>query len=580
MIHLSMKVVKLFSLQNLVILIWLFINSFIFWFFVGFRRFSQNSIYSEGGDGLAIQAFTQFYMNYGIFDRSYNLAWPFGFNPYQEPQLGFLYPIIVKFTTIFSGSENSSFNWGVTFFMIFLLNLACGYAFYSNVSKSIGLDNSRNTALIFSSLISMSPYVMGKIAHINVASIWIIFIILNFLLFLNKKISIGKYFMVAVAIFLAPLWWTLILLLITVCYSVVRIIQNKVKIGKSILVLFVFIFPLILNYLIYINFRITTKPPTRYMGDSKIYSGYLNDFILTSPFLNTKIQQFSNLSYLSSAEYSPLGLSGLIVILLSLSLIISGRFKDGFFNKFKDLFESLNLLTIITFLFFLTGGLGVTQSFILGLFDFVTPLRAFSRLNIIILILFSCYFLLFISSLRSKRILVKYMTLNTLIILVVSLNTFDLNTIGRRPMLNKSQFEEYSAVQFIRDTFKPCPILQLPIDDIFVARVPYSNQAEIQNYMYRGIVPYLMLPNFNWSYGFYNQESIKILSYLKIQLTKSDKEIIGSFDYCGVLFDKNLSKFIQEKNIEIEGTQIIDWGVPEFENDRFSFYVTNDTRKY
>jgi hypothetical protein len=368
-----------------------------------------------------------------------------------------------------------------------------------------------------------------------------IFIILLIVLFLNKLLKISNYNLEYFAILKLFIINAVLLLIHIVLFFLNRDITGENGRGK---------------------------------WHSDIFSGKLTDFLISSPFINHFIGRTQLLYEGASSEIKAnmVGLPLIISFAYLMYLIIS-------FESDKSLeIKLIKQLSIIGLLFFLVGGLSNLQSAIFVFFDLISPMRSWSRVSILLSII--GLLLLFIK-------LKKFIKLNgyisvfftifcllDLIYLPKPLNTSD----------NWKTHEYYNVLEYIQQNLQPCPILQIPIDTYLVPQGALDNAWR---YYWTDQIPYLVLPEFNWTAATYtNTEGWKQLIQIKSKLTEKDFNNLAN-QYCGVLFDSNFSQYQIERKAALPnlntgwpGLTIESNIKPDFEDNRFKVYILNEFKKY
>ena len=128
-------------------------------------------------------------------------------------------------------------------------------------------------------------------------------------------------------------------------------------------------------------------------------------------------------------------------------------------------------------------------------------------------------------------------------------------------------------MQFLKGNVDPCPVAQIPQDGLPVVRVFDGTATDISEYYYRGLVPYLMAPEFFWTFGSWIPGKPAGLNLLPVEADKADIEGLRSQGYCAVLYDRGLAKTARDRGIDLEGRDLSGMGPAQFSNERFSVYL-------
>jgi hypothetical protein len=307
----------------------------------------------------------------------------------------------------------------------------------------------------------------------------------------------------------------------------------------------------------------------RLAWQSDLFSGKFTDVLLGSPFLNRYISQLQNIIPGASPETWAMMLG----IPLMISFVFGLYFSISFISPLEknNLFSAFKQLSIVSILFFVLGGLSNLQASFFVIIGSASPMRTWSRLSILIAILGLClFFLTFKISLKRAKIIAAPLLIFALVEILSVNKLFDAKS-------NWSEQELYGAVTFIEKQLDPCPVLQLPIDTYLL---PQSALDQGYRYYWSGLVPYVALPEFNWTAAIYtNSLGWNELEKLPSTITKETFSKISK-TYCAILFDKNFSQYQIDRKAGLNGTQglwpglRIDTDVlPEFEDTRFSIFL-------
>lgn len=138
-------------------------------------------------------------------------------------------------------------------------------------------------------------------------------------------------------------------------------------------------------------------------------------------------------------------------------------------------------------------------------------------------------------------------------------------------VLARSEFPEYPAVEFIRsNTVAPCPVLQLPVTAGLAPRTAGAQNNRVEFY-YRGYVPYLMAPEYAWTYGAVSKGALTRLDEIGGGVTSRDAGVLEPF--CAVLFDQGEATGLLVDGQLQPGSDVSGLGVPDFTGDRFEVYL-------
>jgi hypothetical protein len=187
--------------------------------------------------------------------------------------------------------------------------------------------------------------------------------------------------------FWSPLFWLFVTIFISLSLITIYLILYKIYIKQLKIWLSIFsgsAAAFLFNYfLIYINrdYRGTTS---RFPWQSNVFGGRFADILVSSPFINSKINLLEKLS----EGLSPGGTTSSVGIVLGIGVILTLLFSIVALQPKKlNLPLGFTGILVILWLFFLSGGLGNFQAALLLLLDQTTPLRAWDRILVVLGIL-------------------------------------------------------------------------------------------------------------------------------------------------------------------------------------------------
>jgi hypothetical protein len=149
-----------------------------------------------------------------------------------------------------------------------------------------------------------------------------------------------------------------------------------------------------------------------------------------------------------------------------------------------------------------------------------------------------------------------------------------------RPALQTSnnfeKQEEFNSLAFLNENFKPCPVIQLPIDT-YVLPQGWLDNAE--RYYWSQLKPYVILPSFYWTGGTYTESpGWSDLKFINSTLNEKDLATLGN-KYCAVLFDKDFSQYQSDRQATLNGSadgwpglRVSDSIKPMYEDFRYRIY--------
>jgi hypothetical protein len=314
----------------------------------------------------------------------------------------------------------------------------------------------------------------------------------------------------------------------------------------------------------------------RFPWQSDIFSGKFSDVLVGSPFLNRFIPRLDNLVPGTSTEAWS--------IMLGLPLIIGFIFAIYFIltlslEKVKNtinLTAPLRQFAIVSVLFFVLGGLSNLQAAFFVLIGSASPMRTWSRLSIVVAIVgLVIFYVIFEHKLKLIHLkLIMFLIMFSSLIDLLSLEKY------QQSKDNWVDREQYKSVSFISQRLQPCPVLQLPVDTYLL---PQGALDRAYRYYWTNLIPYIVLPEFEWTSAIYTDSPgwKNVIEKIPSEITKKDVESLSE-TYCAIFFDKDFSQYQIDRNAGLKGTIGLWPGLrmspelkPDFEDTRFSVYVIN-----
>ena len=521
-------------------------------------------------DGIFTQVQIQSFIDGAILGHTDHLGFPFGYSHWLSPQFSFLEGLLIWVLGNISPFTNYGLISIIGLTTIFCNSLSMHY---------LGLILTRNRVIAFTfGIIGIAtPYALNSLMHPHVMKIFIIPLTLVFLIKLVNKEEIKLYFMgiLLITILGSSLFWInvfLALFIVLISIQFIDVVFRKAK--NDFLIYYIKVgFYIFIGFLfysgLYFNNRNLMGDRDRLAWQSDLFSGKFTDVLLGSPFLNRYVSQLQNIVPGSSPETWAMMLG----IPLMISFVIGVYFSISYISPIlkNDLFSALKQISIVSVLFFVLGGLSNLQASFFVILGSASPMRTWSRLSILIAILGLCLFFLTFQLSASRT---KFVAAPLLIFALVEI--FSVNKLFDSKS-NWSDQEMYGAVTFIEKQLEPCPVLQLPVDTYLL---PQSALDQGYRYYWSGLVPYVALPEFNWTAAIYtNSVGWNEIEKLPSTITEETFSQISK-TYCAVLFDKNFSQYQIDRKAGLNGNQgswpglrIDTETLPEFEDTRFSIFL-------
>ena len=524
------------------------------------------------GDQAWFQASAQVAMQTGPFAVNDHLGWFTGFDPWGYPTGGAIgfYAMAWVFGLVFSSSST------VVALIMAVTSAAVATTTYLAIRLAAARPVSPVVAWAGAVAIGISPYVLSKMGHYNVAAIYLLPLLIATLGFMRghrpRRQLVTALVAVAVVTLVSPLWWTFIafyfLILGLVIAGFLRSRAWAIRLGSVLgAVLLGGALPIVLS----VVRRVSDESWNRAPWDSKVFGGSLTDFLLASPFLRSVFPRLDELLPGTSVELSAIGLiPGLAAIA---AVVIAMTAYLGFRPESRRSVGWLLVLLQLTLLTFITLGLGTVQEAVLLLLGVESPLRGWSRLTLLIAIIG----LVLISPFISERINAlgrqggRIASLG-LVAVVLVLGVADARSIVMAAPRAIPTVEEVPAVDFLREKVGDCPVAQLPVGTY--PDFPLADGTDLAiTYYYRGFVPYLLNPEGTWSFGSINgTPTDQFLKALPATLTGPDLLALGEAGYCAVLYDKHYAEWVRAKGLDWPG-EAVEGLTPTWTSPRFDVYL-------
>jgi hypothetical protein len=407
--------------------------------------------------------------------------------------------------------------------------------------------------------------------------LWLFFVPVIFGIYFRlerKQIEFKKAILIISFLgFWSPLFWIFVIIFLSLTLSIIYLVFYKYyfkQLKTWSIILSGSVMAFLLNYfLIYIS-RDYKGTTSRFPWQSNVFGGRFADILVSSPFINSKINLLEKLSEGLSPEVkiSHVGIVLGIGIILTLIFSIS-----GIQSKKLNLPLGFTGILVILWLFFTTGGLGNLQAALLLLLGQTTPMRAWSRI-IIVLGILGFYILL---KLLEIQLIQNYLK-NIVLFLITIISIVDGQYLKYIEFTEKKDVIEYSAVKFLESETKDCPVLQIPVDTFPLVQdfIFYNGQK----FVFNQTIPYILSDNNQWSlYAIPGNKFFQNYKDISSEIDIAAAEFLASKGFCAILFDKEFSQWQIDRQAGLDLT-IGKWpglkmnlGEPDFDNGRYQVYL-------
>ena len=497
------------------------------------------------------------------------LGWPNGFALFSEPLLGtgpyYAALLISKFLSI----QNV--------FIVYILTVIAGMlintiAAYWMVSKEYV---EKKYSYVFAFIVGITPFVLTRVEHLPI--LWLFFVPVIFGIYIRlerKQIEFKKAILIIPFLgFWSPLFWIFVIIFLSLTLSIIYLIFYKYyfkQLKTWSIILSGSVMAFLLNYfLIYIS-RDYKGTTSRFPWQSNVFGGKFSDILVSSPFINSKINLLEKLSEGLSPEVK----ISHVGIVLGIGIIVTLIFSiSGIQSKKLNLPLGFTGILVILWLFFTTGGLGNLQAALLLLLGQTTPMRAWSRI-IIVLGILGFYLLL---KLLEIQLIQNYLK-NIVLFLITIISIVDGQYLKYIEFTEKKDVIEYSAVKFLESETKDCPVLQIPVDTFPLVQdfIFYNGQK----FVFNQTIPYILSDNNQWSlYAIPGNKFFQNYKDISSEIDIAAAEVLASKGFCAILFDKDFSQWQIDRQAGLDLT-IGKWpglkmnlGEPDFDNGRYQVYL-------
>ena len=499
---------------------------------------------------------------------SNNVGWPEGFAVWSNPAYGFgPYYVSLLFSLIFE-----SINVYQLYFLVLVVGLSINsLAGYWMAEKEF---SNKIFPLLIGLSIGLSPFGLLRIGHMPVAWFYFPLILIGVVFRLNRG-QIRKFhafLILAIGGIFSPLWWTLATLLIaffvffTTLLKKQRFLQDFMNWGSILAGIITSILP---TFSLMVVSRNYSGEGSRFPWQSDVFGGRFLDLVLSSPFLNERLNLIEKLQ----EGISPEAKTSFIGLVLGLSVIILFIYILNDQNYKLDIPRDFKKLSLIILLFFTVGGLGNLQAGFFVLFDQVSPARDWFRLGVVLGILGLFILFKFLESMNLSNPKIVFVS-----IVMVVLSILDLNSITKRNFIKTSDLIEYSPTNFLDTNTRDCPVLQIPIDTYPLMQDFLGQNGD--KFTYSQMIPYTLSSNNKWSLvATPNNAYWKTYREIPSEINIENIKYIEQNGFCAILFDKDFSTWQIERNAGLDFTPGAWPGLRvnlpkiDFENDRYQVYL-------
>lgn len=547
--------------------------SFVVGWFV-FRNWSSNGLLPIGGDYLWVQSSFESIKHNGFLSADPHLNWPHGLSIWTHPQLGTLIPFCAWIFTRIIGIQS-----GIATFWTLAFNAGTNAVAALYFFRGVTRRHPPLLGMACAVIIGAGPFTLVKIAHLNVSAWFFIPLLLGAAARIansSRRTHVLLSALVGFGALASPMWWIVVGLFVLGISIIPWLAMGGFREVRSMLGLaFAATGGMGVQILIIRQASLPDQLPTRGPWDSNLYGGHLTDLLLSSTWLNSVASQLDRLWPGTSVEMSPVGLvgglAGMVCVVMVLASILRPRPSVET--------SHLTVFSLSTLLFFLAGGFGGVQAALALYVSSGSPARVWARLTILLALLGSAWILTLTEGaiarypklLRSGNFRIALIGITAVMLGTATADAKYVKPNLPEPLVDQP---EYGAIQFLRDRTDPCPVAQLPLDSTPAPRVPYAGPQSFKTYL-RPFAPYIMAPEYFWSFGPYQTSRTDGLNSLPMTINTRVLDDIADLGFCAVLFDTALSLAADAAMVELQGQYLAEMDT-DYRDSRYVVILLNE----
>ena len=507
----------------------------------------------------------------GLFGVTKHLAWPTGSDPWRLPQLGML----------IGGWARVTVGWlsmGTATSILFYVSMAAAINSLAMVFFLRSLIGSKYRKITVTLSVFLSASLFTFAHQLNLASFFIIPLSIGILCRLNNLDTQNRkrwLWLLVVTAIVSPLWWVVVMVLIYPFVLLSHAIRRLWTMAQEVLIVWGCVLAGLLTQAIIFILAASRGPGadnSRQPWVSNYFNGNLTDLFIGSTFIKKIAPSFVSKIMPGASGDLGFGLPIMITALVAvLAVIASPPIRTS---------SNLNLghirpITLITLLYWLGGGLGNLQAMFAVVLGTVSPARVWYRMILILGILGSGWILLGLKHFEStfqrfgKRVTKIVAVVLGLVLMVGGLGDLRYLNHKGRYWWPTAQQTTTPAVDFIGDHTNVCQVAQYPNEANPNVRINVGWDLRL----YKGMIPYILEPNYTWTHGSYDPENVDGLGIYPQTLTDADFSNLEEQGYCAVLFDKEMSQTAIDQQIDIEGKKIKVSRKSDYEDSMYEVYI-------
>lgn len=534
---------------------------------------SWQGAFPEANDLLWMQAQTDVHAAAGPFGSTPHLSWPFDYHSWSHPVLGAFWAFSAWLLGGALGVPSA-----LTVYWCWALSVALTAACLLFLFRSWLGDRLASIAVVAATVTAVSSFAVTRVIQPNVAAYFLVPFAIGAVArwpSYRPRTRVLLASGVALLAFASSLWWVIVAIIVTMLIAMVELLRRQWFLVRSALVVTGALgVGFVVQSALYEAAGREGAALTRGPWESNLYSGHLVDLIMASPLLNTILPRLTSVAPGASAGASLVGLTSMFAAIGTLLIVLCGPPRSV--GRRIDT-SVLADASVITLLLFVTGGLGNLQAGIAVILGGESPARVFSRLIAIVAMLGVAWALIgLVRSLESRSVPWTKTRIRTLSGVACGLLlVFWLADTWQTPPtypVAATALPEHAALTFLTATEPPCPVAQLPQDGMPFVRTPPPSENQ-GRYYYRGLMPYLIAPQYFWSIGGWEPEGGTALNALSTDLTEADLRDLKEQGFCAVLYDVRLAEAAVASATPLEGRDRASKLRADFNSPEYAVYL-------
>ena len=530
--------------------------------------YGHDYIFSTGTDWLWQQGTFQMHADGGPWGATDHLAWPVGANAWRYPQIGMLVATFAWVTVGLLGMGTAAATlWCLVFAaglnavgMVFMLRQFGGGRFGAlTVAVAVSLSSCVFvvTHQINLSLFCALPFVFGAAAKALRADHW------------RSPWTLG---LVVLMGFATPMWWVVVLFLavpfFVVPYAVRRRWRDTVRVGSVWVALCVGFAMQTLVFLLAKRGG-PGDDVSRGAWESNMWTGHFVDLFTGSPLVRRVLPDLTGRlrpgASLDLYYGVPLLLGAGIVVVVLLALA-PRRTRAG---HDTTLLASMSITFV---LYWLGGGLSNLQAGLAVALGGVSPARIWYRMIVPLAIVGAAWIAASLEGRDGSRRVRRSSGIAAALLMLLSIA--DLMAMDARALsytVASAPQPDLPAIRFLQAHTDPCPVAQFP--DEAIPNGVIEADSIISPNVYRGMIPYVIAPEYHWTAGSFSRARPDALAQLPGDITDADLGALHGMGFCAVLYDRVAGAPADAQQSPLSGRTVTFSQDPDYQDDRYQLYL-------